>query len=385
MDGFDKLISLDIKWCKLMGYFNPYIDSFKYLLSPNIPPFDKSAYIKYPEHNFVYDKLFIIQSQGLMGGTLESLIDSPSSNIQYPIFIKPRWGHKTASSKNCFKIESIDELQQFKNYKNMMWSEFYKDNENMTDFFLKNGQIVHQITYIYSDEKKGFIDVWKVIASNNKPPTKIVEWVIKHLQNFTGVVNVQYRADNIIEVGLRAARGGAYINSTGNEALINNINDLIDNNTWNHGIQEQMKFEPFWSYKCYIDIPLIYILPQYLLDLLMSYYQVKSFYEYYFEPNGKDGMVFLQFLHDDFEKGLKTQSQIESIFIILQYFFYLVIILCIVILTFYPKKSIYLIPLILLFLTRFMNPMVVNYNLFKIQKQDILGASSTENLHKHID
>ena len=46
---------------------------------------------------------------------------------------------------------------------------------------------------------------------------------------FTGIVNVQYRDDKIIEVSLRFARGGAYVLSTKNEYLIKNINNLVDN------------------------------------------------------------------------------------------------------------------------------------------------------------
>ena len=33
-----------------------------------------------------------------------------------------------------------------------MWSEFIDAKEQMTDYFLINGQIVHQITYIYLDQ-----------------------------------------------------------------------------------------------------------------------------------------------------------------------------------------------------------------------------------------
>ena len=35
------------------------------------------------------------------------------------------------------------------------------------------------------------------------------------------------------------------------------------------------------------------------------------FYEYYFEPTGKRSIIFFQFLHEDFEKGMKTKKQLE--------------------------------------------------------------------------
>ena len=40
------------------------------------------------------------------------------------------------------------------------------------------------------------------------------------MYDFSGICNVQYRGDKIIEVGLRLARGGAYIYSTQNYKLI---------------------------------------------------------------------------------------------------------------------------------------------------------------------
>ena len=71
-----------------------------------MPIFDGKAYKRYPQHNFVYDKLWIAKSQGLKGGKLENL-RGKEKTMTYPIFIKPRWGHLSASSKNCFKISLL--------------------------------------------------------------------------------------------------------------------------------------------------------------------------------------------------------------------------------------------------------------------------------------
>ena len=56
-----------------MGYFNPYLDPFKYHLTNKVPVYDKHAYNKYPNHNFVYDKLWVAKSQNLNSGKLEEL------------------------------------------------------------------------------------------------------------------------------------------------------------------------------------------------------------------------------------------------------------------------------------------------------------------------
>ena len=53
-------------------------------------------------------------------------------------------------------------------------------------------------------------DEYKYISSTSPAPKIITDWVRNHLRDYTGIVNVQYRNDTIIEVGLRLARSGAY-------------------------------------------------------------------------------------------------------------------------------------------------------------------------------
>ncbi len=108
-----KILKYEIPWCNMMGFFNPYVDPFQYFISKNIPDFDGQAFYKYTDHNFVYDKLLIAKSQGVLAGELTNLKEN--KNISLPIFIKPRWGHETATSKNCFKIKYWDDINQYKN------------------------------------------------------------------------------------------------------------------------------------------------------------------------------------------------------------------------------------------------------------------------------
>ena len=273
----NKLLQYEQTWCKIMGYFNPYIDPFKYHLTSNMPVFDGKAYEKYPEHKFVYDKLWIIKSQGLMGGKLKD-VRGKEDKYAYPMFIKPRWGHLSASSKNCFKINNASELKKYSHFEHMIWSEFIDANEGMTDYVLLNGKIVHQITYIYSDKQNGFTDDWKYISSTSKPPTNITEWVNRHMTNYTGIVNVQYRDTKIIEIGLRLARAGAYILSTQNGHLIKNINRIFDKQSWDFSLQNKLNFKPFYVFKCYTTLPIVYLFPQKVLDYLVKGHTHQTFY-----------------------------------------------------------------------------------------------------------
>jgi hypothetical protein len=295
-------------------------------------------------------------------------------DVEYPIFIKPRWGHKTASSKGCYKIKSYEESLQYMDDDDMMWSEFVDAKEGMTDFIVLDGDVKWQMTLEYSDTQKGFIDDWKSIDMKHQPPESIVEWVETHIQGYSGILNVQYRADKIIEVSLRPARGGSYLKSCNNPNIINNINNVIDFNTWDETIEDKMIYKPFYSFKCYTTAPIIYLLPQYALDAIMYSFNSKSFYEYYFEPSGKTGMVFFQFYHSDFDKGNKAKSFMETIVFLLQLFF---IFWFVIFGYFFMKgkkfesyKTVFII-VIALFCSQIFNPMTTFYTKFKTQKQQL--------------
>ena len=374
----EKILSYEGKWCKNLKIYNPYNDPWPVKISRNMPDFDIQAFRKYRNHNFVYDKLYIAQSQGIRSGTLSEVVKSNNKNLEFPIFIKPRYGHKSASSKNCYKIKNFNELKNYENIPEMMWSEFINETEGMTDFFLYEGRIVHQITYEYSTTQHGVVaDDWKKISSSNKPPNEITNWVNENMKNFTGPCNVQYRGTKIIEVGLRLARGGAYIYSTDNPVLIKSINQLVDDNSWDWSVtKEDLNFNPYYSFKCYTERPIIYLYPQHLLDKYMKDNNCKAFYEYYFEPGGSGlSMVCFQFLHEDFEKGMKIKKNLELLISFIQLFFIIAFLFAIWIFLFYHRNLgvIVLIILTIFFATRFINPLSTNLNLYNAQKQALFG------------
>ena len=368
------LLRNDEKWCKAMGYFNPYLDPFKNHLRGSIPIYDLNSYRMYPNHNFVYDKLWVAQSQNLPAGELENLFTT-TKKPNYPIFIKPRWGHLSAASKNCFKINNFDELSKYKHFKHMMWSEFVDGTEGMTDFIVLKGNIMHQITYKYSEKQNGFTDEYKYISSKTPTPKVISDWVTANLRDYTGIVNVQYRNNIIIEVGLRLARSGAYIIATDNHAILTNIYNVIDKNQWDYSLNDNMDFEPYYAFKCYTKMPIVYIWPQHILDLIVRSQTSRPFYEYYFEPVGREGMVFLQFMHDDLEKGMAIKKRIEFLFVLTQIITMILIVFTIVVLfSKWNCKYIFFIMMVLLYLTRFLNPHNTSYTLYKGQRQSIFGS-----------
>jgi len=383
---FKYLLKYEESWCKKMGYFNPYIDKFTTHLTNKMPFYDGECYKRYPRFKRVYDKLWVVKSQGLIGGRLEKL-KGKEDKVVYPIFIKPRWGHLSACSKNCFKVTCADDLTKYIDYKDMMWSEFIDASEVMTDFIMLNGKIVHQITYTYSEKQNGFSDDWKIISPDTKPPSNISEWVKHHMTDYTGVVNIQYRDAKIIEVSLRLARGGAYLLSTKNKPLITNVNNIFNKKEWNYNLTKEMRFKPFYVYKCFTSLPIVYLFPQKLIDLFVEKHTRFPFYEYYFEPVGTTGMVFFQFMDDDFDRGMQTKKQIEKIFNIAQIIMYILLALSIFLIGFtdWSYRTIFLLCVILIFMTRLFNPISVNYRLYKAQKQSIFKEGPTKDTADDIE
>lgn len=318
----------DIKWCNFLNIKQIY-GNFPVNFISTIPQYDNPAFKSYPNYQFVYDKLFITQSQDIPSGKLNDL-NANDFSIEYPIFIKPRWGHTSAGSKDCYKINNKNDLERYINKPNMMWSTFINANEGMTDFIMKDGKILYQLTYEYSPKQHVFADDWKYISPLSKPPDKIIDWVNKHLPDYTGPLNVQYRDDIIIEVSLRFARRGSYIKSTGNSALIQNINNTIGESSiseWSY--KPNVSFRPFYSFKCWSPFSLFYILPNKVMEYIITSTGCKDFFEYYFEPTGKSGSIFFQFQHYNFNTGMKIKKLIEYIFLSCQFFFIFMTFICI--------------------------------------------------------
>ena len=356
----------EIGWCKFMNIKNPYDNPDNELFVKEVPIFDNESIKKYPEYDYVYDKLWVANNQGLESGTLEDLLKKKNAS-KFPIFIKPRWGHKTARSKGCYKISSYRELELHRGKKEIMWSEFIDGREQMTDFVMYDGKIAYQITYKYSKEQIEFVELWKYIDNDTLPPKNIEKWVLTYMKNYSGIVNLQYRDNKIIEVSLRPARGGSYLKSTKNKNIINSINNLYLNNKWSMLPEEDLKFTPFYSFKCHTYLPIIYLPPHHLFNGICELYDCYYFNEYYFEKAGSKGCFFYQFSNLDYDKGIQCRNVIENIFNLSQIIVYILILLLLYLL--YKKQNNYFIIVfsvfILFYLTRFINPISSNYSLWK--------------------
>tara|TARA_B110000285_G_C14603442_1_gene371702 strand:+ start:76 stop:399 length:324 start_codon:yes stop_codon:yes gene_type:complete len=98
------------------------------------------------------------------------------------------------------------------------------------------------------------------------------------------------------------------------------------------------------------------------------------FYEYYFEPAGKTGMVIVQFMHYDYNDGMKAKKHIELMFNYCQFMFMFLLIFSLIVL-YYNKiiGVIILIAILTLFSTRFLNPFGVQYQQWKASTQQLFS------------
>lgn len=356
--SFDKNTNTDYKklWSKIIGERDVLLDPFVNHFTCSVILNDTDAYTNHHEYRHVYDKLWVAKSQNVKCGKLEELHRN-ENNIKYPIFIKPRWGHLSAASMNCYKINTPSELKNYSYLDNMMWSDFIDGTEQMTDFILLKGKIVYSITYKYSEKQNGFSDVWKYISPNTPVPNIITNWVTRHLNSHTGFVNVQYRNNTIIEVGLRPARNGAYIIATDNYGLIRNINNIYEKHYWDESLEKQMDFKPYYAFKCYTKFPILYLWPYKILEKLVSSFTNMPLFEYYFENVNNEGCVFLQFMHYNFEEGMYAKKNIEWIFFLTQ-LLVLTIILVVISLILYlksPYRYFFLSVIVLLYVSMMFN------------------------------
>jgi hypothetical protein len=357
------------QWDLLHGLKESYS---KTKLSATMPKNDYEAYYNNIDHQYIYDKLWVANSQHIQSGKMADLLRKTPEYINYPIVIKPRWGHLSNKNRHIYKINSFEELKRFRHLKDMIWTDYFEGSEETTDFLIRDGKIIHNITYEHSTKPSNIVsDKWKKIASGIKPPAQINNWVETHMKKYTGIFNVQYIGDRIIESSLRFARGGAYIYGIEDNNYVDKINKFIEEDKWE---KQSFEYEPYYAYKCYSYIPLFYLLPNKVMQYIMKINGCKEFNEYYFENNEKSGQVFYQFFHNNFKKGLHTQKTITNLTNFMQIFFISLVVLGIIFLQ-YPRRryaASILIPVALIYITTAQNHLRHFIELFNIHRTRFL-------------
>ncbi len=163
-----------------------------------IPTEDRDAWSWYREHNWVYNKLAIVESQGLPCAPhgLE-----PSS---FPVFSKPIYNMRGMGAGTRI-------LRTPKEYKHNqrpghMWMPLFEGDHVSSDAAVVDGEPKWWRHVIGKPLEGGMFDYWTVLAAS-RPEIEdyCARWTREHLAGYTGMVNFETIGARIIEVHLRFA------------------------------------------------------------------------------------------------------------------------------------------------------------------------------------
>jgi hypothetical protein len=161
-----------------------------------IPTDDALAYILYPSHHWVYNKLLICETQGLA----HAPHGIPPS--QFPVFSKPIYnlrgmgtGGKVLTSLAAYERATTP---------GHMWMQLLVGEHVSTDVAVVDGEPRWWRHTLGKTLGKGMFDYWTVLAE----PRPEIEaycgaWVRDHFSNYSGVVNFETIGGKIIEAHLR--------------------------------------------------------------------------------------------------------------------------------------------------------------------------------------
>lgn len=163
-----------------------------------IPTEDGDAWLWYPRHKWVYNKLAIAESQEVACGPHG--VEPPS----FPVFSKPVYNMRGMGAGSRV-------IRSQKDYKRLqrpghMWMALFDGEHVSSDVAVVDGEPAwwrHTIGLGIAD---GMFDYWTVLA-DERPAIEAYcgAWIRRHLAGYTGMVNLETIGARIIEAHLRFA------------------------------------------------------------------------------------------------------------------------------------------------------------------------------------
>jgi hypothetical protein len=164
----------------------------------NVPTEDGDAWRWYPEYKWVYNKLAVAESQGLV--CAPHGIDPET----FPVFSKPIYNMRGMGAGSGI-------LRSLKEYKHRqrpghMWMHLLQGEHVSTDVAVVDGDVKWQRHSVGEPLEDGMFDFWTVLAeSKRRIESYLKDWVGKHMPGYTGMLNFETIDATIIEVHLRFA------------------------------------------------------------------------------------------------------------------------------------------------------------------------------------
>jgi hypothetical protein len=161
-----------------------------------VPTEDGDAYVQFPKHRWIYNKLLVAESQGLVCG-LHGM--TPPA---FPVFSKPVYNMRgMGAGSRIFRSLRDYQLNQKPGH---MWMELLKGEHVSTDAAVVEGEPRwwRHVTGRSIDE--GMFDYWTVLAEARPGIEDYCgAWLRAHLRGYTGMVNFETIDARILEIHLR--------------------------------------------------------------------------------------------------------------------------------------------------------------------------------------
>ena len=155
---------------------------------------DIHSYINNPKYNFVYNKLFVSQSQNVPCAPLGIY---PKT---YPVIFKPIY-NLHGMSRSFYKIHSDEEYDTY--FKDgLFWQEYFPGPQVNLDVVYNKDQIVFYSALQSISGNQGSFKSHETLI-DYVIPSKIENWIHTYLKDYKGCLNIEIISGNIIECHLR--------------------------------------------------------------------------------------------------------------------------------------------------------------------------------------
>lgn len=153
-----------------------------------IPINDFQAYKTFKSKNYVYNKKWIAESQGVKCGE-----QAPS---QFPVIVRPIT-NLYGMGKGTYYLYNDKSIQ-----KDCFWTEILKGNHISLDVFYNKHGIQKTIAFRGYPGKLFTFLCWEYLP-DYEISSEINNWINTHMKNYIGVFNIEIIGDKIIECHLR--------------------------------------------------------------------------------------------------------------------------------------------------------------------------------------
>jgi hypothetical protein len=161
-----------------------------------IPTEDADAWLWYPRHRWVYDKLAVALSQGLAAGP------HGTTPPCFPLFSKPMMNLRGMGVGSRI-INSADEYQRHFT-PGHMWMTLLEGEHVSSDVAVAAGEPIWWRHVTGTPGPLGTFDYWTIHAASKPEIERYCgEWILRHLRDYTGMLNFETIGGRIIEVHLR--------------------------------------------------------------------------------------------------------------------------------------------------------------------------------------